>query len=98
LHKEFAFKPGCAPRLPDIIAEGISGRSLGRSLPWFRHILAYNPHRHARYPAYDFSLRGILKSPNILVGEDEESQLASHNRLVTNTKRSRMIRGRHIPS
>ena len=33
-----------------------------------RHFFASNLHRYSRHSAYDFSLRGVVKPPNILVG------------------------------
>src|SRR6266849_9254659 len=40
----------------------------GRVLPCVRHFFPDNSHRYSSHPADDFSLRRVVKSPNILVG------------------------------
>ena len=45
-----------------------STRSFGRVLPCVLHFFPCNSHRYSSHPAYDFSLSGVIKSPNILVG------------------------------
>src|SRR6266849_9127809 len=42
--------------------------STGRVFPRVRLLFADNPHCYTGHPAYDFCLRWVVKSPNILVG------------------------------
>jgi hypothetical protein len=57
--------PNGIPRLVGLLP--FSTRSSCRVLPCGRHFLADNSHCYASHPAYDFSLRREVESPNILV-------------------------------
>src|SRR5258708_6890952 len=46
----------------------ISPGTAARGLSSARHFFADNLHRYTRHSAYDFSLRGVVKPSNILVG------------------------------
>src|SRR5882762_1537583 len=45
-----------------------SPSTAARRLSNIRRFFANNLHRYSRHSAYDFSLRGVVKPPNILVG------------------------------
>src|SRR5882762_4732819 len=56
-----------------------SPSTAARRLSNVRHFFANNLHRYSRHSAYDFSLRGVVKPPNILVG----MRVGNHDQLTS---------------
>lgn len=60
--------------------DAYSTRSSGRMISCVRHFVSYNSHCSSSHPAYDFSLRGVVESPNILA----EGSMRYEHRLTPN--------------